>query len=254
MYTLTNILGMSSSPARNMAIEEGLRAAVAAGLAAGKSAGYFATYANPACVVLGRNQELAAELSPAALAAGAPRVFRRTTGGGAVYHDEGNLNWTFVVPGTLADRAGLLQLIVGALVSAGVQAAVGGRGEVTVAGCKIGGTAAAAGYGVLLFHGTLLVDVDLTALHTCLAAHAENYRAGSVRSVPSAVGNLRELVPGLTVVALAQILASAVAGTVSASWNSLVNMPLVETLTQELSSDAWIYERSPRIGRSVGTP
>ncbi len=254
MYTLTNILGMSSSPARNIAIEEGLRAVVATDLATGMSAGYFAAYANTACIVLGRNQEAAAELSPVALATGAPRVYRRTSGGGTVYHDEGNLNWAFVVPGTLADRAGLLRLVVGALTAAGGRATVGGRGEVTAAGRKIGGTAAAAGNGVLLFHGTLLVNTDLAALQACLAAHTKNYRAGSVRSVPSAVGNLRELAPGLTVEALAQMLASAIAGRVSAAWKSLVDMPLVEVLTQELSSDAWIYERSLRIGRGVGAP
>jgi len=263
MLTLTNITGMSSSPARNIAIEECLRtmvhSAVASSLTSNQSipstpSSFFLTYVNEPCVVLGRNQEAAAELSRTARETGTPRAFRRTTGGGAVYHDAGNLNWSFVVPGSLADRAGLLRLLLGALATAGVQAAVGGRGEVTVAGRKVGGTASAAGKDVLLFHGTLLVDTELSALRDSLAAHDEDYEPGSVRSVPAAVANLASFVPGLTVESLAVILSARLAGFASAAWNSLIDTQRVETLTDELSSEAWIYKRSARLGRGASMP
>ena len=254
MLTLTYIQDMSSSPAENIALEECLRAIVAESLARDESAtefpaAFFTTYSNTPCVVLGRNQDAAVELSQATLKSGTPRAFRRTTGGGAVYHDSGNLNWSFVVPGTLADRAGLLQLILGALAIAGVQAAVGGRGEITVAGRKVGGTASAAGKGVLLFHGTLLVDTDLVALRESLAAHEKDYQPGSVRSVPATVTNLVNLVPKMTVKSLAATLTSHLAGTSSVAWNSLINEQQVAAMTNELSSDAWIFKRSAQFSR-----
>ncbi len=239
MLQLTNITGMSSSPPRNIAIEELLRTVVAVNE---NPTAFFATYVNDACVVLGRNQDAKAELSQTALNTGTPRAYRRTTGGGAVYHDAGNLNWSFVVPGTLADRDGLLRLILGALATAGVQAAVDGRGAVTVAGRKVGGTASAAGKGVLLFHGTLLVDTDLEILHKSLAAHDEDYKPGSVRSVPSMVSNLATLVPGLTVQSLETTLSDYLAGSATIAWNSLINEQLVDTLTEEFSSDSWIFK------------
>lgn len=263
MLTLTNITGMSSSPARNIAIEECLRTLVPTVVAASLTrnqnstdtpSAFFLTYVNEPCVVLGRNQGATAELSQTALETGLPRAFRRTTGGGAVYQDAGNLNWSFVVPGTLADRAGLLQLLLGALVAAGVQAAVGGRGEITAAGRKVGGTASAAGNGVLLYHGTLLVDTDLVALHESLAAHDLNYMPGSVRSVPAAVANLSSLVPGLTVELLAATLSAHIAGSASVTWNSLINTQLLETLSHELSSYTWIYERAAQLGRGTSMP
>jgi len=230
---------MSSSPPRNIAVEELLRTIVAANE---NPRAFFSTYVNDPCVVLGRNQDAAVELSQVALNTGTPRAYRRTTGGGAVYHDAGNLNWSFVVPGTLADRDRLLRLILGALAAAGVQAAVGGRGEVTVAGRKVGGTASAAGKGALLFHGTLLVDTNLEVLRKSLAAHDERYEPGPVRSVPSTVSNLASLVPGLTVQSLAAILSDYLVGSATTTWNSLMTEQLVETLTDEFSSDAWIYK------------
>lgn len=240
------INGMSSSPARNIAIEELLRTVASYTVANDTCSTYcptafFTTYINEPCIMLGRNQDPVSELSQTALNNGTPRAFRRTTGGGAVYHDSGNLNWSFVVPGTLADRNGLLQLILEALAAAGVQAAVGGRGEVTVAGRKVGGTASAAGKGVLLFHGTLLVDTDLGALRKSLAAHDEYYKPGPVRSVPSTLANLASLEPGLTVDSLAAILSGYIAGSATSNWNSLISTQLVETLTNEFSSDDWIF-------------
>jgi lipoate-protein ligase A len=113
----------------------------------------------------------------------------------------------------------------------------------------VGGTASAAGKNVLLFHGTLLVDTDLMALRDSLAAHDDAYKPGSVRSVPSTVVNLADLVPGLTVESLAATLSMHLAGSASVTWQSLINANLVEALTHDLSSDAWIYDRSVQLSR-----
>ena len=136
------------SPPCNIALEEALRANST------NPSGYLLSYINTTSVIIGRNQcpdhEISKHEDPKQLVP----VFRRTSGGGAVYHDKGNLNWTFVVPGNLDDRASLLAIVVEALRTKGIPASSGSRGEIMAGGYKIGGTASAAGKGILMFHGT----------------------------------------------------------------------------------------------------
>lgn len=244
MIRLTNIVRLPSSPARNMAVEEGLRMAVEQELALGNPCGFFSTYVNSACIVLGRNQDARSEVSARALWSGTPAVFRRTSGGGAVYHDQGNLNWSFVVPGTLIDRESLLEVIVKTLRNTGIPAGQGPRGELVANGRKIGGTASSTGKGVLLFHGTILVSVDLAALEAGLAAHEDRYSSDAVRSVPSRIANVSEMVQGIDVESLARILGRAVGGAAASDWRNVVDRRFVDLMTLHFSSTEWILDRS----------
>lgn len=238
----------SDFPPHNIALEEALRARGPG------SSGYLLSYINAPSVIIGRNQNPEQELS----SFGAPDpgipVYRRTSGGGAVYHDKGNLNWTFIIPGGLDDRGWLLALVIGALRNLGIPASAGSRGEVVAGGYKIGGTASAAGRDVLLFHGTILVDADLMRLTQVLAAHQPSY-AGTgdsglgprgVASVPSTVGNATWFHPGLrtedVIIALAE--AAEVESTVA--WTTLIAEADLERLAETFSSPAWIYRISQK--------
>ena len=235
---MTRIDCMPHSAPYNIAIEEGLRTAAREGRGA-----YLLTYVNAPCVVVGRNQDPGAELSQGALRSGSPPAFRRTSGGGAVYHDEGNLNWSFVVPGALEDRGALLAMVISALRSLGVPAEPGARGGILARGRKIGGTASAAGGGALLFHGTLLVSSDLSALWNSLAAHAPGYASGPVASRPSDVANADEFAAGLDTARLALAIATAAGTTGAETWDSALDAESVAMSLARYSSPEWIFER-----------
>lgn len=248
-------------PAVNVALEEILRARVAT--AGGP--GFFVCSRNAPAVIVGRNQDAQAERTRWARSRGVP-VFRRTSGGGAVYHDDGNLNWSWIVPGGLADRDRLLGRILAVLRRLGVAAEEGPRGGVYVAGRKIGGTACAAGKGVLLFHGTLLVSTDLDELRATLAAHAPAYperppgsaARGGVASVPAELATLARLRPGLDVEALETALFAALARQgrpaapadvlADAEWSAL------RRLSRDYARASWIFRRRPPAKPKRGLP
>jgi lipoate-protein ligase A len=162
-------------PRLNLARDEALARHVAADPAA--TAPVLRLWRNAPCVVVGRAQLAWAEVDLAAAAAlGAP-VLRRFTGGGTVWHDEGNLNVSLVVrPNDVRIRAdrtirsvpGVYRLVLEPLASAaralGVATARATERDIVSAGGKLSGVAAWIGGGAILVHATLLVNADLDAL------------------------------------------------------------------------------------------
>ena len=145
-------------------------------------------YINDKTVVVGRNQTIDAEVDCGHLA-------RRRSGGGAVYHDGGNVNYAFIVDAgkNPLDRD-YTEPIVWALREMGVTATAGSRGEITVEGKKISGSASMVKRGRVLFHGTLLYNTDLQTLDRALRGN-ELLRGKGVKSVRSDVINLKPLLP-----------------------------------------------------------
>ena len=229
-------------PPLNIALEEGLRAEL---LAKG-GRGFFLCGRNEASVIVGRNQNALAELSLPARQRGVP-VFRRTSGGGAVYHDSGNLNWSWVVAGGLEDTPRLLGLVLQVLRELGISAAEGPRAGIYAGKKKIGGTACATGKGVILFHGTLLVSTDLAELQSTLAAHEPTYSAGplgGVSSVPSELATLNQLQPNLDVAALESALFAAIAQDgAPRPPESFLDLENIERLAQDYGRESWILNR-----------
>lgn len=156
---------------------------------------------NGPCIVLGKNQlaEEEADL-PLAAARGVP-IVRRATGGGAVYQDEGNLNFTVIT----ADRPGAspyelaLQPAIDALLPFGLNVVYNGRNDLCIDGRKISGCASRVRGDRLLLHATLLIHTDLDALDALLTPPADKLERNGVASVRSRVANLTEFCPELTV-------------------------------------------------------
>jgi lipoate-protein ligase A len=179
------------SPARNLAWEDALLETRARG------ASVFLVYRNDPCVVIGRNQNPWRE----ALTGGGFPVFRRRSGGGTVYHDGGNLNWSFMMDRDAWVVQDALDFVGAALRRLGVEPVRDPRGALFLEGRKICGTARRYFGPSVLIHGTLLVSSDLEALGASLAGIPSAIDR-AVASVPSPVGNLSEALPGLTVQAV----------------------------------------------------
>ena len=188
--------GPANSPALNLALEEHLltRRAVGGDL--------LLCYVNTDAVIVGRNQLPWAEVSARCLVRDNLPLVRRVSGGGAVYHDPGNLNFSLLLRTSATgrpDAATLLQPVVAALQSLGLPARLSERQAIFVDQYKVSGTAQYMTAGRIMTHGTLLVDADLNRLERCLAPDpALRITSRGRPSVRSPVANLTRLHPGLT--------------------------------------------------------
>ena len=161
-------------------------------------------YINDSTVVVGRNQTIEAEVDVDYCHRYGIEVVRRLSGGGAVYHDCGNLNYAIIcnTPEHPLDRD-YTEPIVWALRQLGIDAVTGSRGEITVDGVKISGSASMVSRGRVLFHGTLLFDANLERLNASLMGN-QTLRGKGVKSVRSQVRNLKPLltnIPNITLFA-----------------------------------------------------
>ena len=164
---------------------------------------------NKNTVVIGRNQNPWAECNIALLRQDGGHLVRRLSGGGAVYHDSGNLNFTFLTDTATYDLDRQLAVIITALASLGIKAEKSGRNDILVDGRKVSGNAFYTSGNKKYHHGTLLIDVKTDVMAKYLTVSPLKLQAKGVSSVKSRVLNLKEACPTLTVAALSQALITA---------------------------------------------
>jgi lipoate-protein ligase A len=150
-------------------------------------------------VVIGRNQNAWKECRVEELEASGGFLARRLSGGGAVYHDGGNLNFTFIMGKEDYDTEKQNAVILRALTSAGITAHSSGRNDMEIEGRKFSGHAYYLAEKNVYHHGTLLVDADLEAAAKYLSAPEDKIKAKGVESVRKRIINLREIKSALTV-------------------------------------------------------
>ncbi len=244
MITKLKLLeGSSFDPYYNLAVEEQLLETVEDGCC------ILYLWQNQNTVVIGKNQNAFAECRTALLEAEGGRLARRLSGGGAVFHDVGNLNFTFLMPSEDYDVEKQLDVILTACRKLGIPAEKSGRNDVLADGRKFSGNAFYRGKRASYHHGTLLVDVDMEKLGRYLSPSKAKLEAKGVRSVRSRVANLREFVPRLTIDALKAALAEAfslVYGLpVTAMAASDLDAAAVERLRQRNSGWEWNFGSVP---------
>lgn len=200
---------------------------------------------NQRTVVIGRNQHAGSECRIQALEADGGHLVRRLSGGGAVYHDLGNLNFTFLTVHQDYDVEKQTETILRAVRSLGIPAEKNGRNDLTVRGGKFSGHAYYRTGEQCYHHGTLMVSVDLAPLERYLNVSPLKLQAKGVQSVRSRVVNLREFRPELTMEELRQALVSAFSQVYGLPVQRLNETDLDgEALAQGIarfSDPAWIY-------------
>ena len=154
-------------------------------------------YVNEPSVIVGRNQNTVEEIDPAYVEAEGIHVVRRLSGGGAVYHDLGNLNFSFVTQGKrdLHNFAKFTEPVVRVLNELGIDAELRGKSDIFASGKKISGNAQYAAGGRMFSHGTLLFDTDIEAMLKALNPGQAEIESKAVQSVRNFVTNIRELLP-----------------------------------------------------------
>ena len=190
LYLVENLV---TDPAYNLALEECLLH-----WSSRSKCSFVMFWQNRPSVIVGRFQNTAEEVNAELAAAQSIPVIRRMTGGGAVYHDLGNLNYSFIVAQDhLADFdwQALAGPVIKVLRNLGVMLEHSGRNDLTVDGKKISGTAQQAINGALLYHGTLLFDADLGKLSQMLKCQPAKYESKGVKSIRARVANLKQWLP-----------------------------------------------------------
>ena len=150
---------------------------------------YFFLWRNRPSVIIGLNQNAYSEVNLDYLNSHGITLARRVTGGGAVYHDLQNMNYTII------GKNPSPQPMVDALRSLGVPAELTGRNDIFVEGRKVSGYARRVSHDQEIIHGTLMYDVDLDTLTHVLDTQGSKMQAKGISSVKSRVANLKEYLP-----------------------------------------------------------
>ena len=203
---------------------------------------------NRRTVVIGQNQNPYAECNVAQLEQDGGYLMRRSTGGGAVFHDLGNLNFSFVVPYEMYDLMRQFSVLQRAVAAYGLATEVSGRNDVLCQGRKFSGNAFAKGKNQRLHHGTILIRTDVEQLQRYLKVKPAKLQKHGVASVQSRVVNLSELVPEITAQNIIPRLISAFEqeyGTPlhTIDFDTVAALPDVQELYSEFASAKWKYGR-----------
>jgi lipoate-protein ligase A len=195
-------------------------------------------YVNAPAIIIGRNQNTIEEINPEVVASRGIHVVRRVSGGGAVYHDLGNLNFSFMTPhvsGRFNRYDTFTKPVIDTLKDLGVPAELGGRNDILAGGRKISGNAQFARPDRMFSHGTLLFDSNLDEVTAALNPRPGKVESKGVKSIRSRVANISEFLEHpITVTELRERILERIFGT-----RDRAHVPALE-----ITSDDWaaVYE------------
>ena len=200
----------------------------------------FYLWQNKPSVIIGLNQSAYAEVNLPYIDANCIELVRRVSGGGAVYHDLGNLNYTFVGfedgPARVAE----------ALRKLGAPAELTGRNDIMVDGRKCSGYAKRLAGDRIFVHGTLMFDVNLETLLSALSTPGSKLSAAGVQSVRSKVANLKEYLPFSTIQEFQDALHNALGGGAPEPLPADQIAEIEQIASSKFRSWDWRYGHSPK--------
>ena len=189
---MLNYLDLTTTdPAWNLAVEEYVFDRLP------KDRMYVMLWQNDHAIIIGKHQNTLAEINESYVKEQGIRVVRRLSGGGAVYHDMGNLNFTVIADaeGDALDFGRFCDIVIRALAQVGVKAERNGRNDMTIDGKKFSGNAQYIRQGRVMHHGTILFDSNGTVLANALQVDPAKIQAKGIKSVRSRVTNVRPCLP-----------------------------------------------------------
>ncbi|MBN1778165.1 MAG: lipoate--protein ligase [Clostridiales bacterium] len=235
------IIARSTDPYRNLAIEKQLLDTLP------EDTAILYLWQNAHTIVCGRNQNPWYECRVKDFLGDGGKIARRLSGGGTVYHDLGNMNFTFLVPRADFNIPRQLSVIQTAVSSYGLKAVQSGRNDLHIGERKFSGNAFYTSGHNAYHHGTILVNADMSVMDQYLTADQQKLQNRGVKSVPSRVVNLKSIAPDITIDGLQAALFRAFAkvyGHAPAILDEkMMDQPTISKLAEQYRSAAWIFPK-----------
>ena len=250
------VIADGTNPYRNLALENRLLDLV------GEDELFLYLWKNEETVVIGRNQNVWSVCKPERMKEESVLLARRYSGGGAVYHDLGNLNFSFIARRGHYDLQRQYGIVLESLERLGVRAQLSGRNDIVLPGGdrdvprKCSGSAYREVGDRMCHHGTILVNSDIGRLETYLAVGWEKIRSKGVESISAAVANLSACVRGITTDSVADALVASFERSYGGKPEPFSPSELasedVEREAEFLCSHDWLYGRLSDFDCAVG--
>lgn len=225
-------ISAQTDPYLNLATEQFLMGQCVPGIAV------LFLWQNDNTIVVGKNQDPFSECTVDEFLSSGGRIARRRSGGGAVYHDLGNLNYSILCTVQDEEKCRYHSLLIRALDALGIASEFNGRNDITVCGRKMSGNAAYSDGNAICQHGTVMVDTDISRMTSLLTPDKDKLSRNNVHSVAARVVNLKELYPEITVSDISQAL---IGVTNAERLEPSLNRRELEALTAHYSSKEWIF-------------
>ncbi|MDK2917891.1 MAG: lipoate---protein ligase [Candidatus Petromonas sp.] len=213
---------------------------------------YIFFYIHKPSIIVGKHQNTIEEINKEFVEENGIIVARRLSGGGAVYHDEGNLNFSFVQKAQKQDFNNFEKFtrpIINALKELGVEAELSGRNDILVNGKKISGNAQYYKKGRILSHGTLLFNADMTNLSKALKVKDLKIKSKGIKSVRSRVANIKDYMgKDMSIFELKNYILNYISDNVDIDeyvLNESELKKIIEVANNKFSTWDWIWGNSP---------
>ncbi|MCQ2789619.1 MAG: lipoate--protein ligase [bacterium] len=211
-------------------------------------------WTNDKTVVIGKHQNPYKECNLNYMEQNQIKVSRRITGGGAVYHDKNNINFSFVMSNDLYDVKRQFEVILKALKKIGFSATLSGRNDMEIDGKKFSGNAFYKTKTSGLHHGTILVDTDVDLIKNCLTPNKMKIKKHSVSSVKSRVVNLKEIKSDISKDEIINSITEEFEkeyGVQTLLEDTVIDKSKVEEITQKYGSKEWLFAKYKEEGIRV---